>query len=78
MDICMCGEYTYNPSANLLSSYHWYTIISTPDMVLCIPSNWQQWYVSGCVLSTSAWTARDQQPHWLTWCVIQLRIRQKY
>jgi len=22
MDVCMCDEYTYNPSANLLSSYH--------------------------------------------------------
>ena len=32
---------------------------------------------SGCVLSASAWTVRDQQPHWLPWHVIQLRIGQK-
>jgi len=41
MDVCIRDEYTYNPSANLLSSYYWYTVISTPDMVRCIPSNWQ-------------------------------------
>jgi len=41
MDVCMCDEYTYKPSASLLSLYHWSTIISTPDMGQCIPSNWQ-------------------------------------
>jgi len=41
MDVCMCEEYTYNPSANLLSLYHWSTIISIPDIVGCIPSDWQ-------------------------------------
>ena len=32
---------------------------------------------SGCVLSVSARTARDQQPHRLTWHVIWVRIGQK-
>jgi len=41
MDVCMCDEYTYNPSANLVSLYLWSTITSTPDMVECILSDWQ-------------------------------------
>jgi len=41
MDVCMCDEYTCNPSANLLSSYYRYIIISMAGMGVCIPSNWQ-------------------------------------
>jgi len=41
MDACMCDDYTYNPSANLLSLYHRPTIISTPYMGRCIPSDFQ-------------------------------------
>jgi len=41
MDVCMCDDYTYNPSANLLSLYHWSIINSTPDMGWRMPSDWQ-------------------------------------
>jgi len=55
MDVCMCDEYTYNPSASLLSSYYWYTTILTPNGVKCSPpiGNNDMLWSSGTLVSPS-------------------------